>query len=185
MSEKYKWFIIRCPSGSEENFINELKTNLIKLKSENILTDHFIPNLEKPKGKATMVSYVFIKAMQSETLDIVIQRIPFASYLLDGSSNPATSTQDEVEKMTKNQENMEKQAEEANKIEPGQTILIKEGPFKDFSGVIESFDENSGLITASVSVFDKPLLVKDLSLSSFNVITKEGKMVDHTKNNGK
>lgn len=173
MNNTYNWFIIKCPCGTEQNFITELTLNLTKLKAEKDLKEYFIPNLVKPKGKITMGSYVFIKAINSDNLNKALTRINFASFLLDSNTNPVVITEAEIIKMKATQEKEEQEKEEQNQLKEGQKIIIKEGPFKDFEGIIEKIDLKTNLISVLVFVLGNQLEVKDLPLSSVDVINIE------------
>ncbi len=157
-----KWYIAKCPTGSENGAISKLKEWLQKFHIEDHLGQHIVPYDKKPtlmsrkKGK-NMSNYVFIELNLTEKVIQALKMVEIISLMMDENTNFVTVDEETVNKMLEkiNEHKEEKQ----NSFEVGENIKILDQPFEGFTGVIEKIETEKEIITVSV-----PILGRQMSL---------------------
>jgi len=72
-----------------------------------------------------------------------------------GGNRPVPLRPDEVETMLHQVEEKKTKVRPKVLFEPGETVVITEGPFLNFSGVVEEVDPEHGKLTVSVAIFGR------------------------------
>ena len=72
-----------------------------------------------------------------------------------GGERPVPLKSDEVETIFRQIEDKREKIKPKVEFEPGETVKVNDGPFLNFSGVIEEVDPDRGKIKVSVSIFGR------------------------------
>jgi len=72
-----------------------------------------------------------------------------------GGERPVPLRPDEVEAILRQVEEKKDKVRTRVSFEPGETVTIREGPFQNFSGVVEEVDLEHGKLKVSVSIFGR------------------------------
>jgi transcriptional antiterminator NusG len=159
-----KWYVVHTYSGQE----GKVKQHLESLIEKNGLQDQFgqvlLPMREVTtvqKGKKTVrdkkffPSYLLIEMeMNKDTMHWVTD-VPGVTHFV-GEGKPQPLRRSEVERIL-GQGTPEVQESGVVEIpfHNGDKIRIKDGPFKDFDGVVEEINPEKGKIKVMVSVFGR------------------------------
>ena len=165
-----QWFILHALSGHELKVQKNITSRVQQEEMEDVIGEVLIPSekvSEVKQGKKTTVNrkffpgYVLINiSLYNEDNDFnerawyFIQYTPSVIGFL-GGEKPAPLSEDEVSTIVHQIE--EKKEAVAPKImfEPGETVKITDGPFMNFSGLIEEVDPERGKLKISVSIFGR------------------------------
>jgi transcriptional antiterminator NusG len=165
-----QWFILHALSGHELKVQKNINSRVQQEEMEDVIGEVLIPSekvSEVKQGKKTTVNrkffpgYVLINISLynedngfNERAWYFIQNTPSVIGFL-GGERPAPLSEDEVSTIVHQIE--EKKEAVAPKImfEPGETVKITDGPFMNFSGLIEEVDPERGKIKISVSIFGR------------------------------
>jgi transcriptional antiterminator NusG len=159
-----KWYVVHTYSGHE----NKVKDNIKKMINTSGIQDHFgkiiVPTeevAEMKKGKKTITtrkffpSYILIEMHMSDESRHLVSDIPGVTSFVGTTSGPQPLSHAEVERI------MGRMDKEKQTIIPdipftlGEHIRIKDGPFSDFTGVIDEINAERGKLKVLVSIFGR------------------------------
>jgi transcriptional antiterminator NusG len=159
-----KWYVIHTYSGHE----NKVKENIQKMVKTSSVKDQFgrliVPTeevAEMRKGKKTITtrkffpSYILIEMFMSEDSWHLVNGIPGVTSFVGTGTKPQPLAESEVERV------LGRINKERDTISPeipftlGEHIRIKDGPFSDFTGVIDEINTEKGKLRVLVSIFGR------------------------------
>jgi transcriptional antiterminator NusG len=159
-----KWYVIHTYSGHE----NKVKENILKMvKTSNIGREFgrlIVPTeevAEMKKGKKTVTtrkffpSYILIEMFISDESWHLVNAIPGVTSFVGSGAKPQPLSEAEVERI------LGRMDKERDTIIPeipftlGEHIRIKDGPFSDFTGVIDEINAEKGKLRVLVSIFGR------------------------------
>lgn len=159
-----KWFVIHTYSGHE----NKVKENITKMINVSSIEDQFgrliVPTeevAEMKKGKKTVTtrkffpSYILIEMFMSDDSWHLVNGIPGVTSFVGSGAKPQPLLPNEVERILGR---MDKEKETIIPEIPftlGEHIRIKDGPFSDFTGVIDEINAEKGKLRVLVSIFGR------------------------------
>ena len=159
-----KWYVIHTYSGHE----NKVKENILKMIKTSMIQDQFgrliVPTeevAEMKKGKKTVTtrkffpSYILIEMFMSDDSWHLVNGIPGVTSFVGSGTKPQALLPNEVERILGR---MDKDKETIIPEIPytlGEHIRIKDGPFSDFTGVIDEINAEKGKLRVLVSIFGR------------------------------
>ncbi len=161
----FKWYILQAYAGYEKK-VKQLIEEQLQLKKMSELVDEiFIPAEEvitKKQGKKKISQvtyfpgYILIHMTLTSDLWHLLKDIPKVSGFVGGEQkNPLPVPDKELNDIRGQIESGVKQAEIDSTYTSGQTVVVTEGPFADFNGVIETIDAEHSKLTVLVSIFGR------------------------------
>lgn len=169
-SDKGKWYVVHTYSGHE----NKVKANLEKLVENRGMQD-IIFNIEVPmeeyaenkdgkiviKERKKFPGYVIVKMVMTDESWYLIRNTRGVTSFVGQGTKPIPLTDEEVAKLGVHEEIPQLDAE------VGDTVIIKDGAFKDVEAVIKEIDNERGKVKASISIFGRETEV-DLDFNQFD-----------------
>ena len=159
-----KWYVVHTYSGHE----NKVKENILKMIHTSSIKDEFgrliVPTeevAEMKKGKKTITtrkffpSYILIEMFMSDESWHLVNGIPGVTSFVGTGTKPQPLLPKEVERILGR---MDKERETIIPEIPytlGEHIRIKDGPFSDFTGVIDEINAEKGKLRVLVSIFGR------------------------------
>jgi transcriptional antiterminator NusG len=159
-----RWYVVHTYSGHE----NKVKENIQKMINTSPVKDHFgqiiVPTeevAEMKKGKKTITtkkffpSYILIEMHMSDESRHLVSDIPGVTSFVGTASGPQPLSKPEVERI------LGRMDKEKQTIIPdipftlGEHIRIKDGPFSDFTGIIDEINAERGKLKVLVSIFGR------------------------------
>lgn len=165
-----KWFTLRVYSGQENkvkaHLENEIKFNGVEERFGRIIVPSE-PVLEIRNGKKRLKNRVFFPGyvliemvLDTKTVHLV-QETPGVISFVGPKNHPTEVKPEEVEAVLRK---VEKKDTEVERIEipfrVGDAIKVNDGPFADFTGIIEDVNEEKKKVKVSVSIFGRPTPVE-------------------------
>ena len=165
-----RWYIIQAFSGYEK----QVQRALIERIKRSELTEYFgdvlVPTeevIEIRDGKKRTVElklfpgYVLINMEMREDTWHIVKSCPNITGFIGGTpEHPAAITQAEADRIL-NRINKASEATRPKTIfEPGEEVLIIDGPFTDFKGQVKKVDYDKSKLFLTVSVFSRPTEVE-------------------------
>ncbi|MEA5095922.1 Transcription termination/antitermination protein NusG [bioreactor metagenome] len=162
-SQGSRWYVVHTYSGHE----NKVKANIEKLvenrEMQDIIFEVRVPVEEVPevkngkkkiKERKMFPSYVIIKMIMTDESWYLVRNTRGVTGFVGPGSKPVPLTDEEVKALGV--------VERLPAIElvPGDTIKVKEGPFEDFIGAVESISQEKRKIKAFVSMFGRETLIE-------------------------
>ncbi len=165
-----QWFILHALSGHELKVQKNISSRVQQEEMEDIIGEVLIPSekvSEVKEGKKRTVSrkffpgYILINICLydegntfNERAWYFIQNTPSVIGFL-GGERPAALSEDEVNSIVHQIEEKKETVAPKVMFEPGETVKITDGPFLNFSGMIEEVDPERGKLKISVAIFGR------------------------------
>ncbi len=159
-----RWYVLHTYSGHE----NKVKTNLEKAIEYAGLGDSFgqilvvtedIAEMRNGKRtvskKKTFPSYVLIEMDISPETQALVQNIPGVTRFVGTPSGPMALRQEEVERILNKDETEKTRTRTEVPFKVGEHVRVVDGPFNDFTGVVDEIDHERGKIKVMVSIFGR------------------------------
>lgn len=158
-----KWYGVHTYSGFE----NKVRLNLLeRIKNEKV-EDYFeeilIPSetvVELKKGEKKTSSrkffpgYILVKMeLTDETWHIVKETSKVTGFV--GGNTPFPIQDDEVNKIARRMEEGAEKPRPKVQFEVGETVRVVDGPFLNFSGVVEDVKPDKGKLRVTVTIFGR------------------------------
>ncbi len=165
-----KWYTLRVYSG-QENKVKAHLENEIKFKG---LEEYFgrivvpsEPILEMRDGKKRLKNkvffpgYILIEMELNTKTQHLVQETPGVISFVGPRNHPTPVRQEEVEAILRRVDRKETEVEKVEiPFRVGDAIRVIDGPFADFTGIIEEVNEEKKKVKVSVSIFGRPTPVE-------------------------
>ncbi|MDR0579344.1 MAG: transcription termination/antitermination protein NusG [Campylobacteraceae bacterium] len=167
---KHKWYAIQAYAGSEQSVKRAIET-LVKdhgiadkldgiiVPTEDVIE---VKNGKKKISERSLYSgYVFANLDLDTDLWHKIQSLPRVSRFIGESKKPTPLSQKDISLIL---EKAEKKGAPKPKIsfDDGESVRITEGPFANFTGIVEEYDMEHGKLRLNVSIFGRSTPVEIL-----------------------
>jgi transcriptional antiterminator NusG len=159
------WYVVNSYSGYE----NKAKEQLIERIDREGLSDFFggievptqtITEVKAGKEKITekkfFPGYVLVEMeMNDETYHLVKETPRVLGFIGGTKTNPKPITESEANKILQQQEDGIEPSAQTMTYEPGEMVRVIDGPFNDFSGVVEETDQDKSKVKVAVMIFGR------------------------------
>ena len=159
----YQWYAIQTYAGSEQavkraieqlavDYGIEDKVEKIVVPTEEVIE---VKNGEKKITERTLYSgYVFAQIDLDTNLWHKIQSLPRVSRFIGEQKTPTPLTEADIKVIL---DKMEQKAAPRPKVdfEAGEMVRIIDGPFANFTGMVEEYDLDHGKLKLNVSIFGR------------------------------
>jgi transcription termination/antitermination protein NusG len=167
---KNQWFVIHTLSGQEQKVKESIEKRMKAEEMREYINEVLVPMekvAEVRSGKKTVTTrklypgYVFIDMILLDENKRVIEKpwyfireTPGIIGFVGGDRPTPTSTEeiDSIKKQISESEDHEKPKVH---FEAGETVKINDGPFLNFSGVIEDIEPERGKLKVTVNIFGR------------------------------
>lgn len=159
-----RWYVVHTYSGHE----NKVRENIQKMINASSIKDHFgqivVPTeevAEMKKGKKTITtrkffpSYILIEMLMSDEAFHLVSDLPGVTGFVGTSSGPQPLTKPEVERILGRMDKEKQTIIPEIPFTLGEHIRIKDGPFSDFTGVVDEINAERGKMRVLVSIFGR------------------------------
>lgn len=159
-----KWYVVRAISGKERKAKEYLESEITHMGIKDRIPQILIPMekvLQLRNGKKVVKErnffpgYILIEAALNADLVGTIIQIPNVIGFL-GGDNPTPLRESEVNKILGKVDEMTEQGEIlSNPFTIGESVKVMDGPFNDFTGVIEEINEEKKKLKVMVKIFGR------------------------------
>lgn len=165
-----RWYIIQAFSGYEKQVQRSLIERIKRSGLGEYFGDVLVPTeevIEMREGKKRTVEhklfpgYVLINMEMREDTWHVVKECPNITGFVGGTpEHPAPITQAEADRILNRLNKGNEAPRPKTLFEPGEEVLIIDGPFTDFKGSVKKVDYDKSKLYLTVSVFSRPTEVE-------------------------
>ncbi len=166
----HKWYAIQTYAGSEQSVKRAIETMAEQLGIQDRIEEIVVPTedvIEVKNGQKKITErslypgYVFAKMDLDTELWHKIQSLPKVSRFIGEAKKPTPLSESDVANIL---DKVQNRAAPKPKIsfEPGEMVRIVEGPFANFTGMVEEYDLEHGKLKLNVSIFGRSTPVEIL-----------------------
>ncbi len=165
-----KWFVLHTLSGQEQKVKDSIEKRLKAEEMGEFVNEVLVPMekvAEVRSGKKTVSTrklypgYVFIDMVLLDENNRIIEKPWY--FIRDtpgiigfvGGERPTPTSADEIASIKSQISDSEDTERPKVQFDVGETIKINDGPFLNFSGVIEEIDPDKGKLKVTVNIFGR------------------------------
>ena len=166
------WFVIHARSGYEAKVKIAIEEAVVREGLEDLVDEILIPTeqvveLKGGKKKETerkfFPGYMLVKMELTEPSWLLVKNTNNVIGFIGGSSGkgkPSPITQREVDRIfARVQEGADKPKPKVA-FQPGEEVLVIDGPFNEFNGIVENVNYEKSLLTVEVLIFGRTTAVE-------------------------
>ena len=167
--ENLKWYVLKTKTSCEGR-AKQMIEDLIKTKNlKEQITEVLIPEkevIQVVKGKKVRRSkkiypgYIFVQMKLSDELSYLIKSITNVSHFVGGRFKPVEVPPEQLKIIDQQIEESSVNPQAQITFSEGETVLVIDGPFKNFNGTVEEVNQEKGRVKVSVSIFGRPTPVE-------------------------
>jgi transcriptional antiterminator NusG len=156
------WYAVHTYAGYENAVMRNLKQRIESLGMEDKIFNVLVPTEKKIKIKAgkrveeeekIYPGYILVDMIVTDDSWYVVRNTPRVTGFVGSGIYPVPLNKDEVESLFKRM-NTDTVKHTIN-LEPGDAIVITDGPFKELEGKVSEVDEERGKVKVLVSMFGR------------------------------
>ena len=158
------WYIIHTYSGFEKKVAETLKSRIEAAGLKEQFGEVMIPTedvIEMRGGKKVVTpklfypGYVLVEMdMNNETWHMV-RSTPRVTGFVGSGQLPAPLTEEEVDRILHRVEVAAEHPKPKLKFERGENVKITDGPFKDFTGMVDEINDDRSTLRVMVTIFGR------------------------------
>lgn len=161
----HRWYVVHTYSGFEHKVKSSIEQRALAVGAWEQISDILIPTediVELKKGKKRIASrkffpgYLLIRMEMSDDLWYLIRNIPKVTGFVGPGTRPTPVPEAEVAQV------IQQVVEGAEKPRPkvafsqGEAVRVIDGPFTNFTGLVEEVRPDKGRLKVMVSIFGRP-----------------------------
>lgn len=160
-----RWYVVHVYSGFEQQVARLLKERIERSGMDESFGDVLVPTEEvvemrdgqrRKSDRKFFPGYVLVNMEMNDDTWHLVKSVPKVMGFIGGSSDrPAPISEREAEEILQRvQEGSEKPRPKVL-FEPGEVVRVIDGPFNDFSGVVEEVNYEKSRLRVAVSIFGR------------------------------
>jgi len=156
------WYVIHTNAGYEEKVTDEIKQRVEAYDMQDKIFNIMVPKekrIEIRNGKRRTIErrflpgYVLVEMIVTDDSWYVVRNTPNVTGFIGSGTTPIPVSDSEMKNILRRTGIDEPKFK--IDVEPGDTITIIDGPFKDFDGTVSEIDEGKGKLKVLVSMFGR------------------------------
>jgi len=160
-----KWYVIQSISGSEKTAVLMLKKAIEFHCIEDSFGQILVPTEEvvemkngqrKKSERRFYPGYILAQVKMTDNIWHIVRRVPKIIGFVGGKSGEPTALNDqEAARILSRVQDIIDKPRSKVLYEIGEIVRIKEGPFADFSGVVDDIDYDRSRVQVAVAIFGR------------------------------
>ena len=167
--QDFKWYILKTKTNCEAR-AKQMIEELIKTKKlEDQIGKILIPEkevIQVVKGKKVTrlkkiyPGYVFLEMKLSDDLSYAIKNVSNVSHFIGSRFKPLEVPKEQLDVIGQQIEKSSASPQAQISFSEGETVMVIDGPFKNFNGTVEEVNQEKGRVKVFVSIFGRPTPVE-------------------------
>ncbi len=162
MNEESKWYVVHTYSGHERKVKANLEKRIASTGMEESIFRIVVPTeekIEKKKGKNEVVKkrifpgYILLQMDLNDKSWYVVKNTPGVIGFVSGGTKPLPVEKEEVDEILRSMG--EKAKTISVEFEVGDQVVVTDGPFEDFDGIVKEIHPEQGKAKVLVSMFGR------------------------------
>ena len=165
----FKWYILKTKTNCEER-AKQMIEELIKAKKlEGQIGKILIPEkdvIQVVKGKKVTrlkkiyPGYVFVQMRLNDKLSYIVKNVTNVIHFIGNRFQPLEVPKEQFDVIGRQIEESSSNPQAQISFSEGESVMIIDGPFKNFNGTVEEVNQEKGRVKVFVSIFGRPTPVE-------------------------
>lgn len=166
---KLEWYVVHTYSGYEQNVKRQLTERVANAGRQSQFGEILVPSeqvVELVKGKKRTTTrnlfpgYILVQMELTDDTWHLVTSTPKVTGFVGGSTNPPPISEQEVRDITAQMQEGATRPKAKVAFEVGQQVKVIDGPFADFTGVVEEIRPDKGTLKVAISIFGRSTSVE-------------------------
>ena len=162
--QQAKWYIVQTLTGCEYKVEKTIREMIKRGKAKDYIEDVVVPTekvVEMVRGQKKTTTrkfypgYVLVKMVLTDESWHMVRQIPKVTGFIGHRTRPVPLKDSEAEALLKLIEQRQEQPRPKYDFQPGDRVLVIDGPFANFDGYVEEVNQDKGTLKVSVSIFGR------------------------------
>jgi len=162
--DRYSWFVIHTYSGHEERAAQNIERAVKQAKLQERVPRVLVPMesvAEMKNGKKTITdkkffpSYVLVQMEMNDETWQVVSNTPGVTRFVGTGAKPQPISNDEIDRILGRIEGTKEKPTPTIPYHVGEHVRVTDGPFSDFTGVVDEVNPERGKLKVMVSIFGR------------------------------
>ncbi len=158
------WYIIHTYSGFEKKVAETLKSRVAAAGLTEQFGEVMVPTedvIEMRQNKKVVTSklfypgYVLVEMEMNNDTWHMVTSTPRVTGFVGSGQMPSPLTAEEVDRIVHRVETAAENPKPKLKFEHGETVKINDGPFKDFTGLVDEVNDDRSTLRVMVTIFGR------------------------------
>ncbi len=163
-NEKFKWYIIHAYSGFERKVKESLESRVAAFGLENKIGRVMIPTepvTEIRNNKKYVIERVFLPGYVLVEMDLdndlwhIVKDTPRVTGFLGTGDKPVALSEQEVSSILFRDQVQKDKPKLKIKFEKNESVKINDGPFANFTGIVDEVNEDRQTLKVMVTIFGR------------------------------
>ncbi|MEW5977879.1 MAG: transcription termination/antitermination protein NusG [Acidobacteriota bacterium] len=159
-----QWYIVHTYSGFERKVAESLRSRIQALALEDEFGEILVPteDVVEMKGgkrvttsKMTFPGYLLVEMEMSDKTWHVVKNTPRVTGFVGSGQKPSALSQVEVDQIIHHAEATAEKPKVELTFEKGETVKIIDGPFNNFTGVVDEMNQDRSTLKVMVTIFGR------------------------------
>lgn len=165
-----RWYIINCQTGCEATAKSAIEERIRSQKLEESFGEILIPSesvislgkkgQKQTKSRKFFPGYIFVQMVLNDQTWHLVRHSSKVTGFVGGSTRPPEVPESEVLRVTQQMVGGAEKPRAKVKFQLGESVVVVDGPFSNFSGTVEEINEDKGKVKVLVSIFGRPTPVE-------------------------
>jgi transcriptional antiterminator NusG len=158
------WYVVHTYSGFENKAKLALEESIKRQKKERFFGEIIVPEenvveLVKGQKKTTkrrfFPGYILVKMILTDETWHIVKETPKITGFVGDKVKPVPVAETEVQKMTNRIAEGQMKPKHRVSFAEGENVRVIDGPFSNFSGIVEDVNQDKGKLKVLVSIFGR------------------------------
>ncbi len=158
------WYVVHTYSGYENRAKLALEQRIKELEDQELFGEVLVPSekvIEVVKGEKRTSSrkffpgYILVDMELNDETWYVVKNTPKVTGFVGGQTNPTPITEEEVQNILGQMEEGLVNPRPKFEFSTGEQVKVIDGPFSNFSGIVEDVNPDKGKLRVLVSIFGR------------------------------
>ncbi len=159
-----QWYVVHTYSGYENRAKASLEQRIRELGQEDLFGEVLVPSekvVEVVKGEKRTSSrkffpgYILVEMELNDDTWYLVKNTPKVTGFVGGATNPTPISAEEVAKIIGQMEEGLVHPKPKFEFSKGEKVKVIDGPFSNFSGIVEDVNPDKGKLRVLVSIFGR------------------------------
>lgn len=159
-----QWYVVHTYSGYENRAKAALEQRIKEMGKEDLFGQVLVPSekvVEVVKGERRTSSrkffpgYILVQMELNDETWYLVKNTPKVTGFVGGATNPPSIADEEVQQIIGQMEEGRAHPKPKYEFGKGEQVKVIDGPFSNFSGVVEDVNPEKGKLRVLVSIFGR------------------------------
>ncbi len=158
------WYVVHTYSGYENKVKFALEEKIKSAAQEELFGEVLVPSeqvvdmvkgVKKTTARKFFPGYILVNMSMNDETWHLVNNIPKVTGFVGGAMNPTAVSEAEVKKITIQMAEGAAKPKPKVMFEEGENVRVTDGPFTNFTGLVENVKPEKGKLRVLVSIFGR------------------------------